>query len=165
LIIISFTKWSDFYLYDCFPLSPLFQGVRRSFFIIITMAKIIVPVIFIVVTLDKMDLLPVMAKYLGPFMWYIGLPGEAALPLLLGFFLNIYASLGAIGALNMGAREITVLAIIILTSHSLIVEALVLKFTGLSYAGSLLLRIVTGLFFGSMVNIGYLLLDMAIDVL
>lgn len=138
-------------------LEPARLGLRKTLSTTIVMAKIIIPVTILVVTLEKLELLIGMAHFFSPFLKVFGLPGEASLPLFLGFFVSIYAALGAIVVLELSPREITVLAMMILTSHSLLMEAPVLGFTGLSPARSILLRIGAGLFFGFILNSLYLL--------
>ena len=138
-------------------IDPLWEGLSKSFKITLILGKIVIPVTLLVVALDKLELLPIISSYLSPLMSYLGLPGEASLPLLLAYFLNIYAAIGALAVMSLDYHEITVLAVIILTSHSLLMEAPVLKFTGLSYVGSVSLRIIAGLFFGFLVNLGFLI--------
>ena len=138
-------------------LEPARQGLRKTLATTVLMTKIIIPVTIMVVALEKLELLNGMARFFSPFLKYFGLPGEASLPLLLGFFVNIYAALGAIVILGLSPREITVLAMMILTSHSLLLEAPVLGFTGLSPIHSILLRIGSGLLFGFILNLIYLI--------
>lgn len=139
------------------PFEPVRLGIRKTISTTILMAKIIIPVTVLVVALEKLELLKVLAHYFSPFLKVFGLPGEASLPLLLGFFINIYAAMGAIVVMDLSSREITVLAIMILTSHSLLMEAPVLGFTGLSPVRSILLRLGAGFLFGYVLNILYLL--------
>jgi len=56
----------------------------------------------------------------------ISLPGEAALPVVLGFSVNLYPALGAVAALNMNTYQVTVLAVLIGTCHALIIESAIL---------------------------------------
>ncbi len=138
-------------------LEPARLGLLKTLSTTILMAKIIIPVTFLVVAMEKLELLNGMARFFSPFLKYLGLPGEASLPLLLGFFVNIYAAMGAILVLNLSPREMTVLAMIILTSHSLLMEAPVLGFTGISPTHSILLRLGSGLLFGFVLNLLYLI--------
>ena len=138
-------------------LEPARLGVRKTISTTILMAKIIIPVTVLVVALEKLELLQVLAFYFSPFLKFFGIPGEASLPLLLGFFVNIYAAMGAIVVLELSAREVTVLAIMILTSHSLLLEAPVLGFTGLSPVRSILLRLGAGFLFGYVLNLLYII--------
>lgn len=128
------------------------SGIKKAFQADLLLMKIILPVTLIVVALDKFALLVPVARWFAPALHPFGLPGEAALALILGFCLNIYAAIGAITALNLTGREITILAVMILTSHSLFMEGPVLKATGLSPVLSTTVRIITALLFGLLVN-------------
>ena len=57
-------------------------------------------------------------------MQLVGLPGEAALPLVLGYFLNIYAAIGAMLPLRMSIK-ITIMSVMLLLAHNLPMEAAV----------------------------------------
>ncbi len=140
------------------PAHPAVEAIKKTLRTLLKLSKIIIPVIFMMVVLEEFELLHPLAERFRPFMSYIGLPGEAALPILLGFFINIYAAVGAIGSLSLSPREITVLAVIILTSHSLLMESPVLKTTGFSPWQSLMFRIVSAFLFGFVVNITYLVI-------
>ncbi|HSW35734.1 MAG TPA: nucleoside recognition domain-containing protein [Candidatus Limnocylindrales bacterium] len=137
-------------------LTPAWKGTVKALRTVLLLAKIIIPVTFVLVTLDKLGWLVTMAAFFGPALKIFGLPGEAALPLLLGFFVNIYASLGAIAVLSFSAREITIIALMILTCHSLLMESPILKFTGLRPVSSVLLRLAGAFFFGFLLNLAYL---------
>jgi len=136
-------------------LEPAKNGVKKTFSLSILLAKIIIPVTLVVTILEKTGLLHRLAHFFHPALGAFGLPGEAALPLLLGFFINIYAAMGAIAVLPLSGQEVTVIALIILTSHSLLMEAPVLSFTGLGPLKSIPLRIGLGLLFGFLLNVTY----------
>ncbi len=137
------------------------QGFTKALQTTLLLAKIVIPVTVLIVALEQMELLNPLAQWFNPFLKAFGLPGEASLALLLGFFVNIYAAIGAITVLSLSGREITVIAVMILTSHSLPMEGPVLKFTGLSPLISTLLRIGAALGFGYLVNLIYLLAGVA----
>ena len=123
----------------------------------LVLSKVVIPVIFLIAVLEELKLLEPIAAVFYPFLRFFGLPGEAALPLLLGFFVNIYASLGAIALLSLSSRQITVIAIMLLTSHSLLLEAPVLKIAGLPMSKSIPVRIVSAFLFGFILNGFYML--------
>ena len=131
------------------------DGAMKALKSTLLLAKIIIPVTFVVVALEQLEVMVTMAGWFSPLVRYFGLPGEAALALLLGFFVNIYAAIGVIIALPLSSREITVLAAMILTSHSLPMEGPVLKFTGLSPLKSISIRIAAALVFGFLINAVY----------
>lgn len=136
-------------------LQPARDGAVKALQTTLLLAKIIIPVTLLVVALEQLKLMVRIAEWFNPLVRLFGLPGEAALALLLGFFVNIYAAIGVIIALPLSAREITVLAVMILTSHSLLMEGPVLKFTGLSPLLSITIRIAAAMVFGFLVNIIY----------
>jgi hypothetical protein len=62
---------------------------------------------------------------MAPAMKYFGLPGEAALAMILGNVVNLYAGLGAITALRISPQQLTVLSLMLLLSHSQLLESAV----------------------------------------
>jgi len=136
-------------------LQPARDGALKAVQATLIMAKVIIPVTIAIVALDKLSLMGSVERVFGPLVHFLGLPGEAALVIMLGFFVGVYAAIGAIIALPLSAREITVLAVIILTSHSLPMEGAVLKFTGLSPLHSIATRVAVAVLFGFFVNILY----------
>jgi Fe2+ transport system protein B len=137
-------------------LRPAWVGTQKALKTTVILAKIILPVTFILVALDKLGWLVTVASIFAPLLGHLGLSGEAGLPLILGFFVNIYAAMGAIAVLQLSPREITVIAMMILTCHSLLMEAPVLKFTGLPGLASTLLRLVSAFAIGFLVNLAYI---------
>ncbi len=131
------------------------DGVLKALKTTLLLAKIVIPVTLAVVALEQLGLMIPLARWFSPVVRFLGLPGETALALLLGFFVNNYASFGVIAVLPLSAREVTVLSAIILTSHSLTMEGPVLKYTGLSPLKSTLIRIAAALLFGFVINMIY----------
>ena len=95
---------------------PAREGLRKAVQTTLLLTKIIIPVTFVVVTLNRFGLSSQLAELLSPLLKVVGLPGEAALPLFLGFFVNIYAAIGAISVLSLTAWQITIIAAMILTT-------------------------------------------------
>jgi hypothetical protein len=134
---------------------PARTGLTKTIRITLLLTKIIVPVTAVIVALEKLGRLEQLAYLFNPFCRVFGLPGEAALPIVLGSCMNIYASLGAIAALNLSSREVTVIALVILTCHSLFMETPILCFAGLSPWRSVAIRLSGALFLGFVVNLVY----------
>jgi spore maturation protein SpmB len=86
---------------------------------------IVAPVFTAVTVLKYTPVIRVFAEFMAPFMKYFGLPGEAALAVILGNVVNIYGGLGAITALKLTGAQLTVLSLMILLSHSQILETAV----------------------------------------
>ena len=64
-------------------------------------------------------------------MKLIGLSGDAAIPLVLGNFLNLYAAIGAILTLDLTVKEVFILAVMLSFSHNLIIESSVAMKVGI----------------------------------
>ncbi|WDC85790.1 hypothetical protein PL321_13870 [Caloramator sp. mosi_1] len=62
-----------------------------------------------------------------PIMHLVGLPGEAALPFVVGNAINLYAGIGAILALSLTPKEITIISVMLCFSHSLFLETALCK--------------------------------------
>ncbi|MGD9605694.1 MAG: nucleoside recognition domain-containing protein [Bacilli bacterium] len=103
------------------------NGLKQSWKVIIKIFKIMIPVYIIVQLLDYFEVLEMISVYLEPIMKWFGLPGSAAIVLLLSNGINIYAGIGALGALTLTTKQITILALMVTTSHSLIIETSILK--------------------------------------
>ncbi len=97
------------------------RGVRAF----LKLMMIVAPVYTVVTFLKYTPVLGEFARFMAPLMKFFRLPGEAAMALILGNFINIYASLGAITALQITGSQLTVLSLMILISHSQILETAV----------------------------------------
>lgn len=87
-----------------------------------TLSKIIFPITLIVVILQYTPVLPWIINLLSPFMGLLGLPGEAAIPLVLGNALNLYAGIAGILSLELTVKEVFILATMLSFSHNLFIE-------------------------------------------
>ncbi len=56
-------------------------------------------------------------------MKLLGLSGDAAIPLVIGNFLNLYAAIGAILTLDFTVKEVFILAVMLSFSHNMLVES------------------------------------------
>jgi hypothetical protein len=86
---------------------------------------IVAPVYTFVTVLKYTPAIRVFAEFMAPLMKHFGLPGEAALAVILGNIVNLYAGLGAITALKITPSQLTVLSLMLLLSHSQILETAV----------------------------------------
>jgi len=86
---------------------------------------IVAPVYTAVTILKYTPAIRVFAEFMAPFMKHFGLPGEAALSLIIGNVANLYAGLGAVTALKITPSQLTVLSLMLLLSHSQILETAV----------------------------------------
>jgi hypothetical protein len=102
-------------------------SIKRGFFVGLkttyTLGKIIFPVTLIVAILQYTPILPWVMKLIEPLMGLIGLSGDAAIPLVLGTFLNLYGAIGAILTLDLTVKEVFIVAVMLSFSHNLLVES------------------------------------------
>lgn len=128
------------------------RGFKNGITTLIDLSKILVPVYIAVQLLSVSGILNIIAEFCKPAMSLLGLPGESSLVIILGYFLGTYAALGAIAAIELTAVQITTIAIMLSTSHSLITESAVVKKLGVSAAASVLVRVVFSLLMGFLYN-------------
>jgi hypothetical protein len=119
--------------------------LRRGFFVGLqttwTLGKVIFPITLIVSILQHTPVLQWLIQLVAPFMKWIGLPGEAAIPLVLGNLLNLYAGIGAILTLDLTVKEVLVLAVMLSFSHNLLIESTVASRTGMSITLMIIVRL------------------------
>ena len=96
----------------------LSAGLRTTW----TLSKVIFPITLIVVILQYTPVLPWIIQFLEPFMGLIGLRGEAAIPLVLGNALNLYAGIAGILSLELTVKEVFILATMLSFSHNIFIE-------------------------------------------
>ncbi|MCD5413549.1 MAG: nucleoside recognition protein [Clostridiales bacterium] len=129
------------------------RGSKNGIHTVLMLAKIILPVYFIVTVLKYTGILEYIAIIFEPVMDIFGLPGEAALALVLGNALNIYAALGVISSISLTAKQITILAVMISFSHTLFVETAVTKKIGIGVLPILATRIGLAIASGVILNL------------
>ncbi len=110
--------------------------------------RIMVPTMAIVQVLKVLGALAFLAHLASPVMKVFGLPGEAALALLTGGVVNIYAAIAVAVNIPMTAKSMTVLAIMVLIAHNLIVETAVQSRAGTPAAVMVTVRISAALLAG-----------------
>ncbi|MBP2026240.1 hypothetical protein J2Z35_000029 [Acetoanaerobium pronyense] len=117
------------------------EGAKKGLDTTLMLGKIIIPVYFFITFLSHTPALDYIAKLFEPFMNFFNLPGEAAIVLVMGNFLNLYAAIGAIKALSLNPFEVTVIALMLSFSHSLFMETAVVKKLKVSATNVVLLRV------------------------
>lgn len=102
--------------------------------------KITVSVSFAILFLKYFNLLPYFSDFISPVFNYIGLPGEAALAFVSGYFVNVYAAISAAVAVDLDVRALTILGVMTLCAHNMITETAVQKKTGSSAVRIVIVR-------------------------
>ncbi|MFD4703838.1 nucleoside recognition domain-containing protein [Gottfriedia sp. NPDC058432] len=115
----------------------LLVGLQTSWKI----GKIIFPISFILTIIKETALMDWFVHILEPLMSFIGLKGDAALVLVLGNVLNLYAALGAMLPMDLTVKEALILAVMLSFSHNLFVETTVATAVGVRASFVVLVRI------------------------
>lgn len=104
------------------------SGVRTTW----VLGKVVFPVTVAVSVVRYTPLYDGIITGLSPLMGLIGLPGEAAVPLVLGNLLNLYAAIGAILTMDLSVKEVFILALMLGFSHGLPLETAICRRIGVS---------------------------------
>lgn len=111
-------------------LSSIKKALPGSIKTCIWVVEITVIVSFVMLILKYFDILPWISTALEPMFRFIGLPGEAALAYVSGYFVNVYSAIAVAVTLDLDPRAMTILSVMVLCSHNMIVETAVQKKTG-----------------------------------
>ncbi|GIN89152.1 putative membrane protein YvoD [Siminovitchia terrae] len=117
------------------------QGAINGVKTIWTLGKVIFPVTLFVVVLQHTPILPWVIRLIEPIMGIFGLSGDAAIPLVLGNFLNLYAGIAGIMSLDLTVKEVFIIAVMMSFSHNLFIESSVSMKVGVPFWLILTVRI------------------------
>lgn len=96
------------------------------------LTKIMIGVSFAIMLLQYFGAIEWLSELLTPVFSSFGLPGEAALAYVSGYFVNCYTAMAVMTSLHLDMRAATILAVMVLCSHNMIVETTVQAKTGSS---------------------------------
>lgn len=105
--------------------NTLKKGLKSGLDTTWELGKVVFPITLIVTLLQHTPILGWLASWLAPFMGWIGLSGDAAIPLVLANFLNIYAGIGSILTFDFTVKEVFIMAVMMSFSHNLLIESTV----------------------------------------
>lgn len=128
------------------------RGLGKGISITWELSKIVVPVYVLVTFLKHTPAFNWIAGFCEPAMRLVGLPGEASIAVVLGLFTNLYAAIGAIASLNLSPKEVTIIALMLLITHSLPMEAAVAQRVGVSGLFMTSVRIALSILSGLLLN-------------
>jgi hypothetical protein len=118
------------------------SGVRSGLRTAWELAVIVVPIYWGVTILKHTAVMPALAHALAPAMKFLLLPGEAAVAIVAGIVIGIYAALGAAASLALSPQQITVIGFIIVVAHAVPMESGILTRMGARGGRISLLRLV-----------------------
>jgi len=103
--------------------------------------------------LEYFEILPWISKLLNPLFNLLGLPGEASLAYVTGYFVNVYSAIAVMATLNLDIRTVTILSVMVLASHNMITETAVQKKTGSSAVRIIFIRTFSAIALGFILNL------------
>ncbi|TRM13122.1 hypothetical protein FH966_16170 [Lentibacillus cibarius] len=109
------------------------RGLKQGMHVTWTLGKVIFPITLIVTILQHTPILPWVVDKISPLMGLIGLSGEAAVPLVLGNALNLYAGIAAIVSFDFTVKEVLIMAVMLSFSHNLFIESTVASKVGVNW--------------------------------
>lgn len=116
-------------------------GVKKGWYSFIWVCGIIVPVSFVMMMLQWIGWFNRVDFIFIPLMDFLNLPPEAAVPILLGMLVNLYACIGVLNVIHFSPEQMVLIAIFNLIAHSLIVEGMVQSHSGINFVKATLIRI------------------------
>ncbi len=119
----------------------------------IWMIEVTVGVSFAMMLLKYFNVLPFISDAIGPLFKWFGLPGSAALAYLSGYFVNCYSAIAVMTSLGLDWRATTIVATMVLCSHSMVLETAVLRKTGASAVRMVVVRTLSALLLGWLLNL------------
>ncbi len=131
----------------------LTRGWQNSLEVILALGKVIIPVIFLVTFLDHSGLLAAIAGFAEPFMGVFGLPGEAAMVLVIGNLTNVYGAIGSMLKMELTGDQVTILAVMVTISHSLPSETVVVAKAGAKGRWVASTRLAASFLFGYIIHL------------
>lgn len=144
---------------------------QRSWRMFITVAKIMLPVLFIVHFADQVGLVQWIAHAIAPIMALLSLPPEAGIVWVTTILTNIYGGMATLGALSehttFTTAQLSALGAMMLFAHNLPMEQAIAQRAGASAFITGFLRIAVAMLYGGLVAwvLGYLsLLGTPVDL-
>jgi hypothetical protein len=134
-------------------LQTLKKGIHAGLLTTWTLGKVIFPVTLLITILSYTPVLGWIVNVLTPMMGWLGLSGDAAIPLVMGNFLNVYAAIGAILTLEFTVKEVFILAVMLSFSHNLFIESSVAAKVGIKLWVVLLVRVGLALISAVIINL------------
>lgn len=118
----------------------------------IWLVKVTVLISVGILFLRYFNILPWISRLIDPVFNILGLPGEAALAYVSGYFVNVYSAIAVMTTLHMDIRAITILSVMVLCSHNMIIETAVQKKTGSSAIRMVIIRTLSAFILGFTLN-------------
>ena len=116
------------------------------------LTKIMVLLSFIILLLQYVGVIEWISYWLTPIFSHFGLPGEAALAYVSGYFVNCYSAIAVMTTLDLSTRTATILSVMVLCSHNMILETTVQHKTGSPIIKIIIIRTLSAFILGWILN-------------
>ena len=124
------------------------SGLRRGAHACLVLFRVTVPTFIVMDLMRRLGVIDAIGAVCAPFMSIFRLPGEAAIPVLLAWLVNIVTATAALGSLGLSGGQVLTLALMLGVAHSLVVETVVLRTAGARAATLLLYRVAMSILLG-----------------
>lgn len=121
--------------------SGAIAGTKEGFKSFVWMCEIVVPISLLVTLFQWTGWLSQLDLALKPLMNVLNLPAEAALPIIMGMLVNIYAVIAIMAVVPFTVEQMTLIAIFNLIAHSLIMEGVIQFRSGINVVKATVIRI------------------------
>ena len=128
------------------------QAIPRAFKTIWWIFKITAIVSFIMLLLKYTGILTWIAAAVSPVFHIFGLPGDASLAYVSGYFINVYSCIAVVSTIDLTVRQITILGAMTLAAHAMVVETAVQKKTGSPALYTVIIRTLGSIALGIIMN-------------
>jgi spore maturation protein SpmB len=119
----------------------LLSGVKKAWSSFTWISRIVLIISFPVALLQWSGWLNHIDFLLKPVMSLINLPPEAALPIISGMLINIYAAIAVITTIPFSIEQMTLIAIFSMIAHNLILEGIIQQKSGIKAVKAVIIRI------------------------
>jgi hypothetical protein len=120
------------------------EGSKRGIATFWMLSKVMIPVFIAVYLLRQTPVFDRVAVFFRPYMGVLGLPGDAALAVIVGSLVNLYSAVAVLAPLELSWQQVTVAAIFLGVSHSHPMEAAIMYKMKTRFLTLVFLRLVVG---------------------
>ncbi|MFR9503806.1 MAG: nucleoside recognition domain-containing protein [Rikenellaceae bacterium] len=133
--------------------TQVLNSIQPSIKSALWLLRLMLPILLLVSLLDYFGVITSLSQYTTPIFRLIGLDGRAAFVYITSALTNIYSAIGVMTLFGFELREVTIMASMCLIAHNLIIEGAIQSRTGVSFGGITLLRIISSLLCGYLLNL------------
>ena len=123
-------------------------GGRRGARACLVLFRVTIPTFIVMELLRRAGAIDSIGAACAPLMSIFRLPGEAAIPFLLAYLVNMYTGAAALGTLGLGSGQVLTLGLMLGMAHTLPVETVVLRTAEARVGRLLVYRVVMSIVVG-----------------